>query len=183
MGSEMCIRDSTIPTSLTTIGAFAFYASSNLSTITFATGTSSLTTIGTDAFSDTNLTTIILPDSVAGIGNGAFQNSSNLANVTFKGVSGSGPSDITIGSGAFTGTSSSLQVTLYNRVSIGGQLQSSIGTSTGSFFGSPVSTTINIIKAPDGFKPADRAALDAAITDWITAVDSGITSNLSLIHI
>jgi surface protein len=170
----------TIPTSLTTIEAYALLGCSNLSTITFATGTSSLTTIGSNAFAyNDNLTTISLPVSVTSIGNGAFANSSNLANVTFKGVSGSG--NITIGSGAFTGTSSSLQVTLYNRVSIGGQLQSSIGTSTGSFFGSPVSTTINIIKAPDGFKPADRSALDAAITDWITAVDSGNTSNITAV--
>lgn len=170
----------TIPTSLTTIKAYALYGCSNLSTITFATGTSSLETIGDYAFGfNTSLSSISLPVSVASIGAGAFSNSSNLANVTFKGVSGSG--NITIGSGAFANASSSLQVTLYNRVSIDGELQSSIGTSTGSFFGSPVSTTINIIKAPDGFKPADRAALDAAITDWITAVDSGITSNITTV--
>jgi len=78
---------------------------SNLSTITFE-GTSSLRTIGSSAFENTSLSSIVIPRSVEVIGAGAFSTRSNaergsiFVSIEFE----SGSNLTTIGSGAFTGT-------------------------------------------------------------------------------
>lgn len=60
-----------IPTSVTSIGAAAFYGNTAMTTITFS-SPSSLTTIGTQAFQYSGLTSIDLPSSVTSIGSQAF---------------------------------------------------------------------------------------------------------------
>ena len=66
------------PDSVTTIGDYAFYYCSNLTTVTISEN-SQLTTIGKSAFSScTSLTSIFIPDSVTKIGSYAFSYCSNL---------------------------------------------------------------------------------------------------------
>ena len=63
----------TIPSSVTSIGNNVFSVCSNLSNVTFESG-SQLTSIGNNAFSNAGLTSITIPSSVTSIGNGAFNN-------------------------------------------------------------------------------------------------------------
>ena len=77
------IRSITIPSSVTTIGSSAFSGCSNLITVTISEN-SQLTSIGNEAFSYcSSLTSIYIPDSVTTIGSYAFSDCSNLATVTF----------------------------------------------------------------------------------------------------
>ena len=72
-----------IPASVTAIGDRAFMTCSNLTTITFATG-SKLEEIGIMAFKqNTSVTSIEIPASVTSIGNNAFANCGILESVTF----------------------------------------------------------------------------------------------------
>jgi hypothetical protein len=74
----------TIPDSVTSIGGSAFSDCSGLTSITIP---NSVTSIGNSAFSDcSGLTSITIPDSVTSIGNSAFSDCSGLMGVTFKGV-------------------------------------------------------------------------------------------------
>jgi hypothetical protein len=59
------------PSSVKTIGARAFYKNEALSSISFGNG-SVLTTIGSSAFSNTVLTSVVIPDSVTTLGSSAF---------------------------------------------------------------------------------------------------------------
>ena len=68
--------------SVTTIGSYAFYGCSGLTTVTIG---NSVEYIGDNAFEDcTGLTSVTIPNSVTTIGDNAFQNCSNLASVTFE---------------------------------------------------------------------------------------------------
>ena len=70
----------TIPDSVTSIGGYAFYTCSNLTSITIP---DSVTSIGRWAFdSCTNLTSITIPGGVTSIGQGAFFGCSSLISVT-----------------------------------------------------------------------------------------------------
>ena len=83
----------TIPSNVETLGQSAFTGCSNLASVTFD-GTK-LTTIPSNAFSQTGLTSVTIPAGVTSIGNSAFQGCNQLASVTI-------PSGVeTIGSGAF----------------------------------------------------------------------------------
>ncbi len=74
----------TIPSSVTSIGNYAFYFCDSLKSVTFGKG-SKLTSIGYDAFYYcTSLTSIVLPSSVTSIGYGAFEYCRSLTSVTFE---------------------------------------------------------------------------------------------------
>ncbi len=103
-----------IPSSVTSIGDSAFYNCSSLTSITIP---SSVTSIGDSAFYDcSSLTSITIPSSVTSIGSSAFENCSSLTSITI-------PSSVTsIGWDAFSGCSSLTSVTIPDSVtSIGGR--------------------------------------------------------------
>ena len=83
----------TIPDSVTSIGDYAFYYCTSLTSITIP---DSVTSIGSDAFEDcTSLTSITIPDSVTSIGSDAFYKCESLTSIII-------PSSVTsIGSDAF----------------------------------------------------------------------------------
>jgi hypothetical protein len=83
----------TIPSSVKTIGDYAFYCS-GLSGVTIPDGVNS---IGLSAFQSSRLTGVTIPGSVANIGDGAFCECSHLTDVVIH------PGVLTIGAGAFVG--------------------------------------------------------------------------------
>ena len=85
----------TIPNSVTTIGEFAFFGCKALTSVTIP---NSVTEIGRSAFEDCRvLTSVTIPNSVTKIGRGAFSSCSALTSVTI-------PSSVTeIGGSAFSG--------------------------------------------------------------------------------
>ena len=85
----------TIPVSVTSIGYNAFAFKTDLTQITFETG-SQLTSIGADTFANSLITSIDIPNSVTEIGEEAFARS-GLKTITFQ----SGSKLKTIGDGAF----------------------------------------------------------------------------------
>ena len=98
----------TIPSSVTSIEVFAFYCCSGLSSITIP---NSVTSIGDYAFSGCRgLTSVTIPNSVTSIGNYAFDRCSGLTSVTI-------PNSVTtLKMGSFFGCSSLTSVTIPNSV-------------------------------------------------------------------
>jgi hypothetical protein len=80
------LTEVTIGNIVTSIGNNAFFSCTNFSTVTF-TSTSSLTSIGINAFRGSGLTSIIIPNLVTSIGNNAFENCTSLSSVTFTSTS------------------------------------------------------------------------------------------------
>jgi len=102
-----------IPNSVTSIGERAFYGCSSLTTISIP---NSVTSIGNDAFRDcSGLTSISIPNSVTSIGDEAFEGCSGLTSISI-------PNSVTsIGDYAFCGCSGLTSVSIPNSVtSIGG---------------------------------------------------------------
>lgn len=94
--------------SVTSIGEWAFYGCSSLTSVTIG---NSVTWIGKYAFRIcTSLTSITIPDSVTSIGRYAFEDCSNLTSVTI------GNSVTTIGSSAFSDCSSLTSITIPDSV-------------------------------------------------------------------
>ena len=91
---------------VTSIGDYAFYDCSNLTSVTIG---NSVTSIGGGAFRGcSGLTSVTIPNSVTSIGNGAFSNCSGLTSVTI-------PNSVTsIGDWAFMGCSDLISVTALN---------------------------------------------------------------------
>ena len=91
-------QNTIIPNSVTSIGNYAFYGCSSLTSVTIP---NSVTWIGYEAFRDcSSLTSVTIPESVTGIGDDAFRDCSSLTSVTI-------PESVTsIGSFAFYGCSS-----------------------------------------------------------------------------
>lgn len=78
------ITSVTIPSSVTSIGPYAFSGCSGLTSVTFGEN-SQLTTINEYAFGGcSGLTSISIPSSVTLIGDGAFKNCSSLAEINFN---------------------------------------------------------------------------------------------------
>ena len=73
-------KNSTIPASVTSIGAWAFYTT-DLTSIEIP---ASVTSIGAWAFGVTGLTSIEIPASVTSIGENVFLNCDNLASITVE---------------------------------------------------------------------------------------------------
>jgi len=98
----------TIPNSVTSIGNYAFYGCSNLTSVTIP---NSVTSIGNYAFYGcSSLTSVTIPNSVTSIGLEAFAYCSSLASVTI-------PNSVTsIGNYAFYGCSNLTSVTIPNSV-------------------------------------------------------------------
>ena len=97
-----------IPDSVTSIGDYAFYYCSSLTSVTIP---NSVTSIGNDTFYNcSNLTSVTIGDSVTSIGNYTFYNCSNLTSVTI-------PNSVTsIGDYAFRYCSSLTSVIIGNGV-------------------------------------------------------------------
>ena len=97
-----------IPNSVTSIGNYAFFSCSSLTSITIP---NSVTSIGDDAFYGcSGLTNITIPNSVTSIGNYAFSYCSGLTNITI-------PNSVTsIGNHAFFSCSSLTSITIPNSV-------------------------------------------------------------------
>ena len=98
----------TIPNSVTSIGAGAFYECSSLTSVTIP---NSVTSIGSSAFSScTSLNSIAIGSSVTSIGDGAFVGCTSLTSVTI-------PNSVTsIGSSAFSSCTSLTSLTIPNSV-------------------------------------------------------------------
>ncbi len=102
------IKDLVIPNSVTSIGDFAFYDCSSLTSVIIG---ESVTSIGSHAFYGcTSLTSVTIPNSVTSIGNGAFSDCSSLTSVTI------GESVTSIGERAFAECSSLTSITIPNSV-------------------------------------------------------------------
>ena len=97
-----------IPTSVTSIGDYAFSGCSSLTSITIP---NSVTSIGEHAFYGcSSLTSVIIPNSVTSIGNYAFWGCSSLSSISI-------PNSVTsIGEWAFSSCSSLTSVTIPNSV-------------------------------------------------------------------
>jgi hypothetical protein len=93
-----------IPSTVTSIGSYAFYSCTNLTSVTIP---ASVTSIGISAFeSCSSLTSITIPASVTSIGSSAFYSCSSLTSITF-------PASVTsIGSSAFYSCSSLTSITI-----------------------------------------------------------------------
>jgi len=97
-----------LPTSLTSIGTYAFYGCDELTSVTIG---NSVVSIGYQAFSDcTGLTAISLPGSLTTIGGYAFQNCTGLTGISI-------PANVTaIGSYAFQNCTGFTSITIPNGV-------------------------------------------------------------------
>ena len=102
------ITELIIPNSVTSIGNFAFYGCSGLTSVTIP---NSVMSIGNYAFAFCfSLTSVTIPNSVMSIGNGAFSGCSGLTSVII-------PNSVTsIGGGAFADCSGLTSVTIGNGV-------------------------------------------------------------------
>ena len=130
-GSRSRVKSAVIADSVTSIGKYAFYDCTSLTSVTIpdsvtlidngvfngctsltsVTIPDSVTSIGADAFSYCrSLTSVTIPNGVTSIGNGAFRDCKSLASVTI-------PDSVTsIGGAAFNGCSSLTSVTIPNSV-------------------------------------------------------------------
>ena len=108
IGGEEVEGDLVIPDGVTSIGSYAFYNCSGLTSITIP---DSVTSIGSSAFSDcSGLTSITIPDSVTSIGSSAFYGCSGLTSITI-------PDSVTsIGDRVFYGCSGLTSVTIGDSV-------------------------------------------------------------------
>ncbi len=102
------INNLVIPEGITSIGDYAFYGASGLTSITIP---NSVTSIGTYAFQNcSGLTSVTIPNSVTSIGTYAFQNCSGLTSITI-------PNSVTsIGGYAFQNCSGLTSITIPNSV-------------------------------------------------------------------
>ena len=102
------VTDLVIPNTITSIGNYAFFHCTGLTSVTIP---NSVTSIGDDAFSNcTGLTSVTIPNSVTSIGNRAFASCRGLTSVTI------GNSVTSIGDYAFSNCTGLTSVTIPNSV-------------------------------------------------------------------
>ena len=155
-----------LPSTLTTIGQYAFYDCTSLQTVTFEKG-SQLKTV--DGFSRcTSLTTIEIPASVEKIGEFAFYICTSLQTVTFE--KGSKLKTISNGAFAFCWALTTVDMSACTQVTVIGEYAFSddsklqlfkIGTRTPPSCGNDVFTGINsysVLKVPAGCVDAYKKA-------------------------
>ena len=124
------VTDLVIPDSVTSIGNYAFYGCTSLTSVTIP---DSVTSIGSSAFYNCrSLTSVVIPNSVTSIGDGAFYGCTSLKNVTIP------DSVITIGDSAFSGCTSLTSVIIPDSVT-------SIGSSAFSGCSSLKSITLPFV--------------------------------------
>ena len=149
----------TIPPSVTSIGDYAFFGCSSLSSVTIP---PSVTSIGDYAFSGcSSLSSVTIPSSVASIGNWVFFGCSSLSSVTIP------PSVTSIGDCAFSGCSSLSSVTISSGVT-------SIGDSVFSGCRSLPSVTIpsNVVHIGSSAFSGCRSLSSVAIPSGVTNIGS-----------
>ena len=174
-------RTVVIPNSVTSIGDYAFYECSGLTSITIPDG---VTSIGNDAFSDcSSLTSITIPDSVTSIGSSVFRDCGSLASITIPdGVTNIGwsaflrctgltsvtiPDSVTsIGENAFSCCTGLTSITIPNNV-----------TSIGWY---AFSSVPNIVYSGNlSGSPWDARALNGFVEDGLVYNDSSKTKLLA----
>ena len=157
------VKDLVIPNSVTSIGNYAFYGCSGLTSVTIP---NSVTSIGEFAFSDcSGLTSVIIPNSVTSIGACAFSGCSGLTSVTI-------PNGVTsIEYATFKNCSSLTSVTIGNSVSSIGQ---------DAFYGCRGMTSLTI---PDGITSivsgafkycTNLTSVNVKVSDYSTFINNNI---------
>ena len=160
------IESYVIPSSVTSIGDWAFSGCSSLSNIVIP---SSVTSIGNGAFSDCcSLSNIVIPSSVTSLGNRAFEDCSSLSNIVI-------PSSVTsIGNDAFSKCSSLSNIVIPSSVT-------SIGDS--AFLGcsslSKIVIPSCVIKIGNGAFYSCRSLSEIVIPSSVTSIDYGAFSDCS----
>ena len=150
------IKTVVIKDGVTSIGKYAFFWCSGLTSITIP---NSVTSIGEHAFANcSGLTSITIPNSVTSIGNGAFSGCSGLTSITI-------PNSVTsIGNGAFFGCSGLTSITIPNSVK-------SIGNETFSYCLGLTSITI-----PNSVKSIGEHAFDGCSGLTSVTIPNSVTS-------
>ena len=160
------IESYVIPSSVTSIGDWAFSGCSSLSKIVIP---SCVTSIGNGAFSDCcSLSKIVIPSSVTSLGNRAFEDCSSLSNIVI-------PSSVTsIGNDAFSKCSSLSKIVIPSSVT-------SIGDS--AFLGcsslSKIVIPSCVIKIGNGAFYSCRSLSEIVIPSSVTSIDYGAFSDCS----
>ena len=150
------IEHNGVTCSVTSIGDYAFYGCSGLTSIEIP---NSLTSIGSHAFSNcSGFTSITIPNSVTSIGDGVFSYCSSLTSITI-------PNSVTsIGSSAFSGCSGLTSITIPNSVT-------SIGDwAFCSCYG------LTSIEIPNGVKSIGSSAFSGCSSLTSIEIPNGVTS-------
>ena len=162
-GSRSRVKSAVIADGVTSIGVYAFYDCTSLTSVTIP---DSVTSIGSGAFSYCkSLTSVTIPDSVTSIGGAAFNGCSSLTSVTI-------PDSVTsIGGEAFFNCTSLTSVTIPNSVT-------SIGEYAFSDCSSLTSVTIpdSVTSIVNGAFAGCRSLTSVTIPDSVTSIGDGAFS-------
>ena len=156
----------TIPESVTTIGYYAFYNCSSLTSVTIP---DNVTTIGEGAFSNcSNLTSVTIPDSVTTIGQDAFSNCRSLTSVTIP------DSVTTIGDYAFESCDGITSVTIPESVT-------TIGNNAFAYCSSLTSVTIpeSVTTIGNGAFAYCSSLTSVTIPESVTTIGNGAFQDCS----
>ena len=155
-GSRSRVKSAVIADGVTSIGSYAFYRCTSLTSVTIP---DSVTSIGVWAFCDcTSLTSVTIPDSVTSIGKWAFFECKSLTSVTI-------PNSVTsIGMSAFDGCESLTSVTIPDSVT-------SIGNA--AFYNCTSLTSVTI---PDSVTSIDVNAFAGCTSLTSVTIPDSVTS-------